>query len=99
MVAEIVWLDQAKEDIQALFDFITSENPKAASKYVGELRETCQRLADFPRSGRRYSDEYRCVVFRNHVVLYRYELKAEQVFIVTVVDGKRDLEHLLNNRR
>ena len=34
-------------------------------------------------------------MFRNHLVFYRYEPGKDQVTIVVILDGRRDLEALL----
>ena len=48
MPVEVVWLDQALDDLSAILDFISTESPKAAAKYVAGLRKGCERLRDFP---------------------------------------------------
>ncbi|WP_159592920.1 type II toxin-antitoxin system RelE/ParE family toxin [Chelativorans xinjiangense] len=98
MAVEIVWSDEAKEDIQRLLDFIAAENPTAAANYVRGLEDACQKLVDFPQAGRLYRDEARCIVFRNHIILYSYEEQTGQALILTVADGRRDLDTLLVDR-
>ena len=59
MPAEIVWLDQAIDDLSAILEFISVESPKSAAKYVAGLRKSCERLRDFPLSSRVYNEAYR----------------------------------------
>jgi len=35
---------------------------------VAGIAQACRTLAGFPLSGRRYNDEYRCIVFRSHLI-------------------------------
>ena len=95
MPSEVVWLDQARDDVSAILEFIAKDSPKASLNYIAELEEQSLQLADFPESGRRYNDTYRCLVFRNHLIFYRYDQTANRVTIVTVLDGRRDVERLL----
>jgi plasmid stabilization system protein ParE len=44
---------------------------------------------------KRYSKEYRAMVFGNHLVFYRYEPGKNQVTTVAILDGRRDLAALL----
>lgn len=96
MAVEIVWSDEAKGDLNAILDFIAEGSPTAAANYVAGIVETCGKLGDFPDSGRRYDENFRCVVFRNHLVLYEHDPARQRILIVTVVDGRRDLASLFN---
>jgi toxin ParE1/3/4 len=91
MAAEVRWLDQAKDDLREILDYIAVENPRAAERYVSELQAACERLAPFPMSGRLYNDQFRVLVFRNHLVFHRYDESAGIVSVVMVIDGRRDL--------
>jgi len=96
MAVEIVWLDQAKDDLREILDFIAEENPTAAANYVIGIAETCNKLVDFPEFGSRYNSKFRRLVFRNHLVFYRQDKANHLVFIAAVVDGRRDLKRLFS---
>lgn len=98
MAVEVVWLDEAKDDLRALLDHIATENPPAAERYVAGIADACRRLEVFPRSGRRYDDKYRCIVFRNHLVFYRFDEVRQQVLIAAVLDGRRDIASILDDQ-
>ncbi len=97
-MADVVWLDQAKDDILGLFDYLYSENPAAAIRYIDELEGACEGLSTFPLQGWIYDDRYRSIVVRNHLIFYRYEADQNKVVIVAVIDGRRDLSRTLQNR-
>lgn len=94
MAAEVRWLDQAKDDLREILDYITAENPRAAERYVSELQAACERLTPFPLSGRFYNEQFRVLVFRNHLVFHQYDKVAGMVSVVMVIDGRRDLTRL-----
>ena len=96
MAVEIVWLDQAKDDLREILDFIADENPTAAANYVMGITEACNKLADFPEFGSRYNSKFRRLVFRNHLVFYRHDKADHLASIVAVVDGRRDLKRLFS---
>lgn len=95
MQCDIVWLNQARDDILSVLEFIAADSPNAALRYIDDLEAHVNQLSDFPDSGRLYNDRYRCLVFRNHLIFYRAELDI--VTIVTVIDGRRDLSRILAN--
>jgi len=70
----------------------------AAAKYVTALTQSCDRLADFPLSGRRYNTHFRSIVFRNHLIVFRFDEPNNEVLIAAVVDGRRDIVELMGER-
>ena len=44
MPVEVVWLDQAVDDLDAVFMFIAKDNPTAALHYIDGLEDICTRL-------------------------------------------------------
>jgi toxin ParE1/3/4 len=95
MPAEIVWLDQALDDLESILDYISAESPRAAARYVTDLEKSCERLRDLPMSARVYNDRYRSLVFRNHLVFHWYDAAANVVSIAMVIDARRDLDRIL----
>lgn len=62
MAGEVVWSDRASRDLTNLHDYIAKENPRAATRYVLGLRNACQRLVDYPKSGSMFNAMYRVLV-------------------------------------
>ena len=94
-MAKAIWLDDAKDDVRAILEYMDAENPAAAAKYVAGIADACGTLADFPHSGRRYNPEFRRLVFRNHSIFYRVAEEADEVRIAAVIDGRRDIAALI----
>ena len=97
MAVDIRWLDQAKDDILSILAYISFDNPKAAAAYVSAIEKSCEKLSQFPESGRVFNETYRVLVIRNHVVLYRYDAGARKVTVARVIDGRRDIAALLRD--
>jgi plasmid stabilization system protein ParE len=91
MPNDVVWSARAERDLKNLHDYIAVENPRAALRYAKALRKACLRLVDYPQSGRLFSETYRVLVYRNHLVFHRHDPKRNVVVVVRVVDARRDL--------
>jgi plasmid stabilization system protein ParE len=96
MPANIEWLDEALDDLQTISDYITTTSPAAAAKYTDSILAACEKLVEFPESGRQYNRDYRALVVRNHMVFYRYDRSSNTVSIATILDGRRNIASLLD---
>lgn len=97
MPFEVIWSDKAIDDIDSLASFISQDNPPAAERYIAAVYDKCKRLGDFPESGRMFDAKHRVIVVRNHLVIYRFDPHANEIRIITVVDGRRDISKLVEN--
>ncbi len=64
----------ARMDLHTLFDYIVKDNPVAAKGLLGELKETCRRIARFPEIGVLREDlahDLRGFPVRNYIIFYR----------------------------
>jgi plasmid stabilization system protein ParE len=95
MASEVVWLEEARENLDEIIAQIAEANPSAARKYRAGVVNACRKLVDFPRSGRRYSDLFRAVVYRNHIIFYQVIGGADRVHIVMVIDARRDVDGIV----
>jgi len=85
----------AERDLEGIFDYIASDSPRNAKKYVGELRRKINGLGRFPlihplrgdlRTGLRTASH------GSHVVVFRI---AERIVeVIGVIHGARDLTEL-----
>jgi len=77
-----------------LYDYIARDVPYYAEQYVDRLIEAVGALQDHPRLGRRVPEaedreDVRELLFQGYRVIYL--VGPEQVYILTVVHGSRDL--------
>lgn len=83
----------AARDVEEIGDYIHTENPAAARRFVAALRARCDRIADAPRGGRpRYSllPDLRSIPFQHYVIFYVAE--GDAVRIERVLHGARDID-------
>jgi toxin ParE1/3/4 len=87
--------DEALEDINNICEYITRQNPKAASRLFDAIRAKCKTVANFPNMGKSYSKlspGLRGFVVEDYIVFY-YP-REDGIDIAKVVSEYRDLESL-----
>ena len=103
MAADLLWSPQADEDLVEIHAFIALDSPEAADRIVDKLSSAVELLRSHPRLFPRRPDIRRSVrVFSKRPYLLVYQTvpdtdegPIEQIIIVRVIDGRRDLKHLL----
>jgi addiction module RelE/StbE family toxin len=87
----------AKADLLAIRRYIEADNPTRALSFVEELLNRCLALADTPRAyplvPRYERFGIRRCVHGNYLIFYR--LQPEQIEVIHVLQGARDIEALL----
>ncbi len=88
----VAFRPQAVRDLEEIADYIAVDNPTRARTFVGEIRERCRLLANFPESARRFpalGKDARILPYRNYVIVYRNQ--PHRVLISRVIHGARDI--------
>ena len=87
----------AKADLLAIRRYIEADNPTRAVSFVEELLDRCLALADTPRAyplvPRYERFGIRRCVHGNYLIFYR--LQPEQIEVIHVLQGARDIEAML----
>lgn len=84
----LVWAQYALDDRDAIFNYIESENPKAAVHVDEEIVRAVRRLLDFPESGRpgRVEGTRELVVPRTPYIA-AYMVAADRIRILRILHG------------
>lgn len=96
--------DEAEQDLFDIYRFIaTSDSTQSAAQVLDELESLCLRLTDLPLRGHvpPELDRIGVTLFREvHFKPYRiiYEVSGQDVYVHAVVDGRRDMQSLLERR-
>ena len=88
---------EAEKDLLALWDYIAQDNPEAATRLLLTIDEKCARLAANPQLGPARPDiapEMRYFPVGSYLILYR--IVTDEVEIVRVLHGARDLEAIFH---
>ncbi|BFM49787.1 type II toxin-antitoxin system RelE/ParE family toxin [Marinomonas sp. THO17] len=104
MSYQIFLTDDAAYDLEDLYDYIESHNaPEKAEYLLDKIEETFSSLADNPERGA-YPNELLSVGLREYRELYCkpyriiYRVIGKHVYVMAIVDGRRDMQSLLQRR-
>lgn len=103
MPVDLVWTPQAREDLIDIYLFIGDDNPSAAERIFDAVQARVELLVEHPRLGVRRSEispPMRLLVEGPYLILYETHPdgdtgKIDEVEIVRIVDGRRNLQSLL----
>lgn len=96
--------EDAERDLIDIFRYVSvHDSAEKATYLLGQLESLCSRLATLPRRGhvppelgRVGVTAYREVHFKPYRVIY--EVIGQNVFIHCILDGRRDMQSLLQRR-
>jgi toxin ParE1/3/4 len=89
----------AIQDLESICDAIAIDNADAASNLFDDIRKQCVRVAKFPLSGKSYDmlkPNLRGFIIKNYIVFYTID--SENITIVKIVSGYRDLEAIFRSK-
>jgi len=101
--SKVFWTEQATWDLKEIFEYIAKEDHITAKKIFSKIRASCSSLSHNSERCNVISD-LKTVGIRSYrqilVVPYRiiFKLDSDRIFIVAVLDGRRDLETSLLQR-
>ncbi|RJP27499.1 MAG: type II toxin-antitoxin system RelE/ParE family toxin [Candidatus Omnitrophota bacterium] len=86
---KIIWTTRAKRSLSLIADYIAENNPSAAYHTIRKIRQSTNRLKDFPFIGRsgRVEGTRELVVLSNYILPYR--IKEDRIEILHVFHAQR----------
>lgn len=96
-MAQIAISARAKLELEEIWLAIALDNPVAADKVLHKIGRQIDQLRDFPELGTLRRDigfAARMLVQGNYLILYEHRSDESVVEIVSIVDGRRDLNEL-----
>ena len=99
----VLWTGTAARDLEELIAFIAADSPAHAQRVLARLRNRAAALEAHPARGRLVPELalFGFSVWRESIVNpYRliYRVEGDRVYVLAVLDGRRDLEDLLLGR-
>ena len=96
----VKWTAPAREDVNEIIDYISKTNTNYAIKILDKIEEATKNLDKFPDRFRIVPEleEYGYFLYRDVTVEYWriiYKIENDFVYIMLVIDGRRNLEDLL----
>jgi len=93
MAFQIVWSQQARDDLQTIVLFIARDNPTVAESFGYQLMSKVDVLAQFPLLGRVVPEEndqsIREIILRPYRIIYKVLAEKQTVAIARVWHGAR----------
>lgn len=93
----VLFSAEAESDLETLGDYIARDNPARAISFLGELRQQCRGLADFPDRfplvPRYEAAGIRRCSHGNYLIFYRIE--TDKVIILHILHGAQDYGAIL----
>jgi toxin ParE1/3/4 len=93
----------AQRDMQGIVEFISADDPLAAAQVLDRIESRCTALKQKPERGRVVPElaafgihAYRELVVSPWRVVYR--ISGTRVYVLAVLDGRRNLEDVLLDR-
>ncbi len=100
---EILWAAVAEKDLVRIVNYIAEEDARAALKILNRIKAGAAKLDRSPERGRIVPEllehgisKYREIVIKPWRLIYRIE--GEKVYVLAVVDGRRNVEDVLLER-
>ena len=97
---EVLFTRFAEVDLEAILDFYIPKNPVFASRFIEVVESRIQELESLPERGRvvpelekRSIVDYREFIEGNYRIIYKVE--NLKVYILSIVDGRRNLEEVV----
>jgi toxin ParE1/3/4 len=88
---------RAEDELRDIWRYIAADSPDAADRLLLRIGERLDRLRDFPNIGTLRDDirpGFRMLVEGNYLLLYDYDQANDEVELVSVIDGRRDLSEM-----
>ena len=104
MKHQVLVVADAEEDIFDIYKYVLrADGRNRADHLLAKLQETCQSLAEIPRRGHSPPElervgvrGYREIHFKPYRIIY--QIVGKKVFIHCVLDGRRNLQEILERR-
>jgi toxin ParE1/3/4 len=104
MPFDVLMTEDAVRDLEEICDYIALHDaPGKAEHVLGQIEKAFMRLSESPERGSYPKEmlalgsrEYREVFFKPYHIIYR--IAGERVYVLLIVDGRRDMQSVLQRR-
>jgi addiction module RelE/StbE family toxin len=99
VVRRIEWAERALKDLREIYDFIAKDSSRYAQIQVANIQDAVSNLLVFPMMGRQVPEfphlPYREIFSGNYRIIYKYNKKEEEIYVMAVVHGHRLLTNVM----
>ncbi len=100
---KVFWAEAAEEDLKFIIEYIYADNPSAARDNLKKIKTKSSDLCYFPERGRVVPElkdqgilQYRELIVHPWRVIYR--IAELRVYVLAVIDSRRNVEDVLLGR-
>ena len=100
---EVIWTKNAQFDLESIIEYIKIDSVNIAKKIFFEIKEECANLYYFPERKRVVPElqqigilKYREIIHERYRIIFKID--NTKVYVLLVVDSRRNLEDILFQR-
>jgi toxin ParE1/3/4 len=95
-MGKIRWTEKASNNLQSIHDYISEDSETYATRFIESLVKAAKKLETMPRCGRIVPEleayGLREVIYQNYRIVYRIIEGNEDVEILAVLHGAREIK-------
>lgn len=102
-IYKVYWTEAAVIDLEEIVDYISKDRMSVATSIYGKIKSKCKQLKTFPDRYRVVPElldikvtDYREIIYKPFRIIYK--LTQNEVYVIAVVDSRRDFESFIFNR-
>ena len=99
----IYWTEEAGTDLEEIIEYISIDKLSSAKLIYKNIKFKCKQLKTYPYRYRIVPElldigikDYREIIYKPFRIIYK--LSQKEVYIIAVVDSRRDFESFIFNR-
>ena len=100
---KVIWSNVAEHELKNIIDYIADDSPSAALRIFKKIKQKASNLHLFPERGRIVPElkdqgilQYRELIISPWRLIYR--VSEKQVYVLSVLDSRQNIEDILLNR-
>jgi addiction module RelE/StbE family toxin len=100
---EVLWTEVAESDLSEIIEYIAQDSKTRALKVFAEIKNKTSQLITYPKRGRVVSEFKKFNIYSIRELIESpwrifYKLEGNIVYILCVIDSRRNVEDILLNR-
>jgi len=100
---ELIWTKTAKLDLISILDYVAAEDKEEALKIFSKTEKKLGLLKSFPERGKIVFELEKFNIYKYRELIISpwrifYKVESEKIFVLSVIDGRRNVEDVLLNR-
>ena len=100
---KVIWSEIAEHDLERIVEYISIDSPSNALKVLTKIKKKASALYRLPERGRIVPELKEFNILQYHEIIIDpwrviYKVAEKKVFVMSVVDSRRNIEYVLLDR-